>query len=107
MRERCLFLSAMASPMPVFGDEVYPDIPVKAAVLLGALNRNYPLLDGNKRLSRVTTLAFYEINGTDIVAEQQANIDRLIRMAAADEVPLNDIAGWLRAHAHPFDTAAA
>lgn len=102
LRDRSLFLSAMASPMPVFGEEVYPDVHVKAAVLMGALNRNHPLLDGNKRLSWVTTLAFYEINGLDVVVEQQADIDRFIRQVAAGTVPLDDIAGWLRAHAHPF-----
>lgn len=100
---RSLFLSAMASPMPVFGEEVYPELHVKAAVLLTALNRNHPLLDGNKRLSWVTALAFYEINGSDIIVEQQAGIDQFIRQVAAGDVPLDDIAGWLRAHAHPFD----
>lgn len=107
LRERALFLSVMASPMPVFGEEVYPDLHIKAAVLLSALNRNHPLLDGNKRLSWLTTLAFYEINGSDIVVEKQLDIDRFIRQVAAGEVPLDDIAGWLRAHAHPFDTGPA
>lgn len=75
LRDRALFLPAMASPMPVFGEEVYPDIHVKVAVLLSALNRNHPLLDGNKRLSWVTTLAFYEINELDIVVDQSTEID--------------------------------
>ena len=37
--------------MPVFGEEVYPGIHQKAAVLISAINHNHPLLDGNKRLS--------------------------------------------------------
>lgn len=102
LRDRALFLSALASPMPVFDEEVYPDIHVKAAVLLSALNRNHPLLDGNKRLSWMTTLAFYEINGIDIVVQQPSEIDSFIRLVAAGEVPLNDMAGWLQAHAYPF-----
>ena len=50
-RDRNGLLSALASPMPVFGEEVYPGIHQKAAVLFTAINHNHPLLDGNKRLS--------------------------------------------------------
>lgn len=102
LRDRTLFLSAMASPMPVFDEEVYPDIHVKGAVLLAALNRNHPVLDGNKRLSWMTTLAFLEINGFDIAVDQPTEIDRFVRLVAADESPLNDIAEWLREHSQPL-----
>jgi len=107
VRERPLFLSAMASPMPVFGEEVYPDLHVKGAVLLAALNRNHALFDGNKRLSWVTSVAFFEINGVDIVVDNQADIDEFVRQVAAGGMPLEDIAEWLRAHAHPLDQAKA
>lgn len=103
VRDRSPFLSAMASPMPVFGEEIYPDVHIKAAVLLTALNRDHPLLDGNKRLSWVTTLAFYEINGYDVVVDRQADIDEFVRSVAAGQAPVGDIVEWLRAHAHPLD----
>jgi death-on-curing protein len=92
----------MASPMPVFGEEVYPDLHVKGAVLLAALNRNHALSDGNTRLSWVTAVAFFEINGVDIVVDNQADIDEFVRRVAAGGMPLDDIAAWLRAHAHPL-----
>ncbi len=63
-RDRGGLLSALAAPMPVFGEEVHEGIHRKAAVLFTAINHNHPLLDGNKRLSWYLTAVFYDFNGT-------------------------------------------
>ena len=100
-RDRSLLLSALAGPMPVFGEEVYPDLHQKAAVLLIGINRNHPLLDGNKRLSWLVTAVFYELNGFDLIVDRQAEIDTFVRAVAADDLTRNDVIAWLAAHAHP------
>jgi death on curing protein len=102
-RDRALYLSALAGPMPVFGEEVHPGIHRKAAVLMDGVNRNDPLLDGNKRLSWATALAFYAVNGYDL--RPTDDTEGFIRRVAAGGMPLQDIAEWLRAHAHPLGDA--
>ena len=65
-------------PAVACAHEIYPDLLINEAVLLSALNRNHPLLGGNKRRAWFTTLAFYKLNGHDIVVERQADIDRFV-----------------------------
>lgn len=65
LRVRDLGLLDSAAHRPaatVFGDDAYPDLDTKAAVLLESIARNHPLLDGNKRLAWVAVVVFYGIN---------------------------------------------
>jgi death on curing protein len=101
-RDRGLLLSALASPLPVFGEEVYPGLHEKAAVLMRALNRDHPLMDGNKRLSWFVTVAFYAINGLNLRADDVADADRFIRLVAAGDAPDADVVRWLEAHTSPL-----
>jgi death-on-curing protein len=97
-RDRALLLSALAAPLPVFDEEVYPDLHVKAAVLLIAINRNHPLLDGNKRLSWLVTAVFYELNGIDLAVDRQSDIDMFVRGIGAGQTDVAETAKWLAAH---------
>ena len=101
-RDRGLLLSALAAPMPVFGEEVYPELHQKAAVLMRAINRDHPLLDGNKRLSWFVAVAFYAINGFNLRPGDVDDADRFIRMIAADALPPRDIEDWLDQHTSPL-----
>ena len=101
-RDRKLLLSALAAPMPVFGEEVYPGLHQKAAVLISAINRNHPLLDGNKRLSWFVTVAFYAINGFNLRTKDVDDADRFIRLIASGEIPSRDIELWLDEHTSPL-----
>lgn len=101
-RDRGLLLSALASPLPVFGEEVYPGLHQKAAVLISALNRDHPLMDGNKRLSWFVTVAFYAINDLNLRADDVADADRFIRLVAAGDAPLTEVERWLETHTSPL-----
>lgn len=101
-RDRGLLLSALAAPLPVFGEEVYPGLHEKAAVLISAINRDHPLLDGNKRLSWFITVAFYAINGLNLRVTDVDDADRFIRLIAAGDASVDDIAQWLEAHTVPL-----
>ena len=46
-----------------FGEDAYPTIDEKAAVILGSIVRNNPLIDGNKRLGWLAAGIFLDING--------------------------------------------
>jgi death on curing protein len=99
-RDRNLMLSALAAPMPVFGVDVYDGTERKAIVLLQAINRNHPLLDGNKRLSWLVAGAFLELNGWEILADQ-AEINEFVRAIAADTIFSVDIVLWFENHLRP------
>jgi len=58
--------SALHAPQAGWGEvEFYPELPMKAAVLLVRLAKNRPLPDGNKRAALATTIAFCVVNGYD------------------------------------------
>ena len=102
VRDRSRLLSALAAPLPVFDEEVYDGPHEKAAALIAAINRNHPLLDGNKRLSWIVTVAFYELNGFDLAAASVAGGDAFIRAIAADELTHQEIVNRLAGHTRPI-----
>ena len=52
------------------GDDAYPELDTKAAVLLESIDGNHPLVDGNKRLSWVAGVVFYGLNGRALRAPE-------------------------------------
>jgi death on curing protein len=51
-----------------FGDDAYPSMHDKAAVLLEAIVRNHLLMDSSKRLGWLATYVFYGVNGYQVAA---------------------------------------
>jgi death-on-curing protein len=96
--------SALARPASiVFGVESYQNLHLKGAALLDAINRNHPLLDGNKRLAWTLVDAFFTLNGWALRAPP-VEIDDFVRAVGGDEHPaLEDIATWLRTHSLPLE----
>jgi death on curing protein len=80
-----------------FGDDAYPDLDTKAAVLLESIVRNHPLVDGNKRLGWVAVVVFYGINGLALRAPEDPAYDLVISVAEGrltyPEVAAR-LAGW-------------
>ena len=102
VRGRTLLLSALAAPMPVFGEDVHPTLDEKAAALLLAVMRNHALADGNKRLAWLVTAVFLELNGVDLVVDDVESADRFLRSVASGDVDLADVAEWVRERMHPL-----
>lgn len=65
----------------VFGDDAYPDLDTKAAVLLDSIVRNHPLVDGNKRLAWVAVVVFYGINRRALCAPEDPAYNLVIAVA--------------------------
>lgn len=65
----------------VLGEEAYPGIHLKAAVLLESIVANHPLVDGNKRLGWLATAVFYSINGVALEAPDDEAYDLVISVA--------------------------
>ena len=92
-----LLESALARPRAsVFGQDAYPDVPLKASALLQSLARNHALVDGNKRLAWTACRTFLAVNGQWISAPADERFDFVIRVATGVAADLDKIADQLR-----------
>lgn len=105
VRDLGLLESSLArASMTSYGQELYPGIHVKMAATLDSVNRNHPLVDGNKRLAWIVVAATYRVNGypnlVGTVEEQEA----FVLKVASDHPELDWIADRLESM---FDQASA
>lgn len=82
VRDLGLLDSAAHRPQTnLLGEDAYPSIDEKAAVLLESLVRNHPLIDGNKRLGWIAAVMFLELNGLRVDAPLDHAYDLVIAVA--------------------------
>lgn len=85
VRDAGLLDAAVHRPQTsLFGDDAYPSIEEKAAVLLESIVRNHPLIDGNKRLGWIAAVMFLEVNGQRVEAPFNDAYDMVIAVATGD-----------------------
>jgi death-on-curing protein len=85
VRDLGLLDSAAHRPQTsLLGQEVYPSIHDKAAVLLESLTRNHALVDGNTRLSWLAVHVFYGLNGYDLDAPEGPAYDLVIAVSSGE-----------------------
>ena len=65
----------------LYGQEAYPGIPEKAAVLLESLTRNRALVDGNKRIGWLAVAVFLRLNGLTLDAPDDEAYDLVIAVS--------------------------
>jgi death on curing protein len=95
--------SALHAPAASFaGEEFYPDLPTKAAVLCAHLVKNHPLLDGNKRVALLATIEFCGRNGHEWKPppgdeDGEVTADVIVDMAAGslDDDAIATLAEWI------------
>jgi len=94
--------SALATPAASFaGQDAYPALIEKAAVLVEHLARNHPLPDGNKRCAFLAVERFLAANGRPIQeADPDTDVPMVERIAAGEARP-NEIVSWLENRAAP------
>ncbi len=93
--------SAVATPHhSMFGAELYPDLPSKAAALFYGLVRAHGFSDGNKRVALVALLELLARSGWQLHADDEA-IYQFV-MAAADDLPRADAERWIAASLQPL-----
>lgn len=96
LRDRGALESAAARPRMTFGGEdLYPDVPAKAAALMHSLAMNHPFVDGNKRAAAMSAELFLVVNGHELDAADEAIIDVTIALARG-EVSAEALAIWIR-----------
>lgn len=98
IRDLGLVESAVARPQAGFGDfEAYPDLFLKAAVLIHSLLKNHAFIDGNKRTSTTAAEMFLWQNGYEIDAKKN-EIYNLAMAVEDNSLPEDKIAEWLKKH---------
>ena len=103
VRDLGLLDSATARPRSsAFGIDAYPTLPEKAAALLDSVVGNPALVDGNKRLGWLATVAFFWINGQLLLAPEDDAYD-LVMGVAERRVPVDESARSLAAGITPRD----
>lgn len=79
VRDLGLLDSAAHRPQSsLIGQDAYPTVHEKAAVLLESVVRNQPLVDGNKRLAWMAVFVFYGLNGANLDAPEDDAYDLVI-----------------------------
>ena len=90
--------SALAQPQMTFGgEELYPTLVDKAAVLSYALIKNHPFLDGNKRTGHAAMEVFLVLNDHEIRATVDEQ-EHVMLQVAASEIDREEFTTWLRTH---------
>ncbi|WP_303324297.1 type II toxin-antitoxin system death-on-curing family toxin [Actinomyces radicidentis] len=100
LQVRDLGLLASAAQRPatsLYGEEVYPDVGDKPAVVLESIVRNHPLIDGNKRLGWLSTLVFLGLNGVDLDVEDGDAYELVISVAEGRRT-WRETAVWMAEH---------
>lgn len=96
IRDLGLLEAAIVRPQSTFGGEdLYPNIFLKAAVIMHGIIMNHPFLDGNKRSGSVACARFLFINGYDLVVNQEELV-RVTLKVHSKAISIEKLASWLR-----------
>lgn len=95
VRDMGLLEAAAARPeASAFGEDAYPTLGEKAAVLLHAIARNHPFADGNKRTATVAALFMLTVNGRQVAWDEATALARIVDVAEG-KITAAAFAGWL------------
>ncbi|MBI2485011.1 type II toxin-antitoxin system death-on-curing family toxin [Candidatus Uhrbacteria bacterium] len=99
VRDMGLLLSLAHKPQTMFGGEdVYPDLFQKAAVLFEALANYHVFVDGNKRTAFTCTEIFLRANGKRLHITVDQGY-RFVLQVAPKQKTIQEITRWLEDHA--------
>jgi death-on-curing protein len=82
----------------VFGEELYPELHEKAAVLLRGIIADHAFVDGNKRTGIMSALVFLNLNSEDTSILTDKELEDFAVQVAVERLDVPTIAAWLRAH---------
>lgn len=90
--------SAIAQPYMTFdGNELYPSLTEKAAALGFSLIQNHPFADGNKRTGHAAMESFLALNGYEINASTDEQVEIILSLASG-KLSRDEFADWLSNH---------
>jgi len=90
--------SAVAQPRMTFnGKELYSTTIEKASALGFSLIQNHPFIDGNKRIGHAALETFLILNGHEISANTDEQVDVILGVASG-KVDRETFTKWLKDH---------
>ena len=90
--------SALAAPFQSFeGHTPYPSLQQKVARLGYGLVKDYPFVDGNKRIGAHAMLVFLALNGVVLDYTQEELSDAFLNLAAG-KIGFEELLQWVLAH---------
>lgn len=96
IRDRAGLEAAVARPSMTFGGEdLYPDLPSKAAALFHSLTLNHPFFDGNERIAAAAAELMLDVNGAALEAGDEA-FEAVTLATARGEMSAEALAIWFR-----------
>lgn len=75
----------------VFGQELYPSIEEKVAILMINLVKKYPFFNGNERTAVMAADVFLQFNGYDISFELEEGIELVVDIATYEAEEFNHL----------------
>ncbi len=103
MRDETGIESAIAAPQAMyFGQEQYPTIAEKAAILCFELVMQHPFIDGNKRVGHGAMVNFLYMN-TYIIDADDDEQESIILQVAAGEMDKETFTDWVKSRIKPLE----
>lgn len=94
--------SILAKPLVAFeGEELYPDLFTKTAVLAYAFIHSRPFLDGNKRIAILCAMFLLRSNGYQVTASQDS-LYELVMGTEAGKLQVDHLVNWFRKNTVPY-----
>jgi death on curing protein len=105
VRDGDAIASALARPRNQWEYGTDADLASVAAAYAFGLVRNHGYIDGNKRIGFVAMAVFLELNGVELVADEDDVVTVMVALAAG-ELDEAALAEWVRGHTPPLPPAA-
>jgi death-on-curing protein len=100
VRDQGMLESALARPQNVFAYCPESSLYELAAAYAFGFAKNHGFVDGNKRTAWVVCALFLELNGLQVIAEQDSVVRVMLRVADGS-MSENQMASWLRTATKP------
>ncbi|MBL7664299.1 MAG: type II toxin-antitoxin system death-on-curing family toxin [Bacteriovoracaceae bacterium] len=98
VKDQGLLMSALSQPESGMGDEYFhKDLFEMAAAYLFHLVKNHAFNDGNKRIAALAAAVFLEINGYQVIADED-EFEKLVLDAAQSRVDKKGITDFFRSN---------
>ena len=103
--------SALNAPRQTYGgNELYPTLTDKAAILFFRLIQNHPFQNGNKRIATASMLVFLHINNHWLYVSQKELANKAISLASSGQDKINkniddilsELKNWLHSRVKEF-----
>lgn len=98
VRDMGMLESAVGRPFATFGGEdLYPDVFMKAGAFIQSIVKNHPFIDGNKRTAFTGAITFLLASGV-IVSASTNHVVKFMLKVANENLSVDEIAEWLKKH---------